>query len=130
MRREKSQELITERNNKIKDTLKSLIFPSVLALIIFGLIAFVINYQNIEKPEEIIEVRAFGGDDKPIVMENDELKFTMDPLTTQFTVEVKESGKVWRSNPEGAEDDSAALPEEKNKLQSPLLMSYAVETGL
>lgn len=130
MRREKSQELITERNNKIKETLKSLIFPSVLALIIFGLIFFVVNYQNIEKPEEIIEVRAFSGDEKPIVMENDELKFTMDPLTTQFTVEVKESGKVWKSNPDGATDDPAALPEEKNKLQSPLLMSYAVETGL
>ena len=56
MRREKSQELITERNNKIKDTLKSLIFPTVLALIIFGIIAFVINYQNVEKPEEIIEI--------------------------------------------------------------------------
>ena len=130
MRREKSQELITERNNKIKDTLKSLIFPTVLALIIFGIVAFVINYQNVEKPEEIIEVRAFSGDEKPVVMENDKLKFTMDPLTTQFTVEVKESGKVWRSNPEGAADDAAALPEEKNKLQSPLLMSYAVETGL
>ena len=130
MRREKSQELITERNNKIKETLQSLIFPTVLAAIIFGLIFFVINYQNIEKPEEIIEIRAFDGDDKPIVMENDELKFTMDPKTTQFTVLVKDSGKEWKSNPDGAANDSAALLEEKNKLQSPLLMSYAVETGL
>ena len=130
MRREKSQELITERNNKIKETLKSLIFPSVLALIIFGLIFFVINYQNIEKPEEVIEIRAYAGDEQPIVMENDELIFTMDPLTTQFTVEVKETGKVWSSNPEGAADDAIALPEEKNKLQSPLLLTYSIETGL
>ncbi|MBO4900309.1 MAG: hypothetical protein J5509_08445 [Lachnospiraceae bacterium] len=130
MRREKSQELITERNNKIKETLKSLIFPTVLAAIIFGLIFFVINYQNIEQPEEIIEIRAFAGDEKPIVMENDDLIFTMDPLTTQFTLEVKETGKVWYSNPQDASDDPIALPEEKNKLQSPLIMSYAVETGL
>ena len=130
MRREKSQELITERNNKIKDTLKSLIFPTVLAAIIFGLIFFVISYQNIEKPEEIIEVRAYAGDDKPVVMEDDELVFTMDPATTQFTVEVKESGKVWSSNPDGASSDPIALPEEKNKLQSPIIMSYSVETGL
>ncbi|SCY52877.1 hypothetical protein SAMN02910292_01963 [Lachnospiraceae bacterium XBB2008] len=130
MRREKNQELITERNNKIKETVKSLIFPTVLAAIIFGVIFFVINYQNIEKPEEVVEIRAFAGDEKPVVMENDYLIFTMDPLTTQFTVEVKETGKVWYSNPQGAADDPAALPEEKNKLQSPLLMSYAVETGL
>ena len=130
MKKERNQELITERNNKIKDTLKSLIFPGILALIIFGLIFFVINYQNIEKPEEIIEVHAFAGDETPIVMENDSLKFTMDPLTTQFTVEVKETGKIWRSNPEDAAGDSLALPEEKSKLQSPLIMSYAVETGL
>ena len=127
----KNQELITERNNKIKETLKSLIFPTVLALIILGLVVFVINYQNIEKPEPNIEVHAFAGDpDEPVVMENDKLKFTMDPVTTQFTVEVKDSGKVWHSNPEGAANDSIALMEEKNKLQSPLLMSYAVETGL
>ena len=82
----KNQELITERNNKIKETLKSLIFPTVFALIIMGLVVFVINYQNIEKPEPEIEVHAFAGDpEEPVVMENDKLKFTMDPVTTQFS---------------------------------------------
>ena len=123
-------EKLTERNNKIKEFLKSLIFPVVLTAIILVGVFVVINYQNMPEEEEIIEIHAFAGDDKPLVMENDALKFTMDPTTTQFTVEVKDSHKVWYSNPEGSQNDAAALPEEKNKLQSPLLLSYSVETGL
>ncbi len=125
-----NQELITERNNKIKETISSLIFPCVLTLIIGTGVFFVVNYQNTEEPEEIIEVRSYAGDETPLTMENDRLLFTMDPITTQFTVEVKDTGKVWHSNPEGADDDPAALAEEKGKLQSPLLMTYSVETGL
>ena len=120
----------TERNNKIKEFLKSLIFPVILTAIILIGVFVVINYQNKPEEEEIIEIHAFAGDDKPLVMENDALKFTMDPTTTQFTVEVKDSHKIWYSNPEGSQNDAAALPEEKNKLQSPLLLSYSVETGL
>lgn len=123
-------EKITERNNKIKENLKSLIFPSILALIILGLIYFVVHYQSKPKPEEIVEINAYSGDENDVVMENDSLKFVMDPLTTQFRIEVKDSGKVWYSNPEGAADDPKALAEEKGKLQAPLLMTYAIETGL
>ena len=132
MKKEKTvnNERITERNNKIKETLQSLIFPTVFALIILGLVWFVVHYQNIEKPQELIETHSYTGGEDPVVMENDKLLFTMDPLTTQFTIKVKETGKEWRSNPEGAANDSHALSEEKDKLRSPLLMSYAVETGL
>ncbi|MBQ7678326.1 MAG: hypothetical protein IJT34_00560, partial [Butyrivibrio sp.] len=125
-----NKELQTERRNEIVKTLKSFIAPGIFALIIFGLIYFVIHYQNIEAPEEIIPVHSYTGDEKPVVMENDRLIFTMDPVTTQFTVEVKDTHKIWRSNPENAMNDATALSEEKNKLMSPLLMSYAVETGL
>lgn len=125
-----NKELQTERRNEIIKTLKSFIAPGIFALIIFGLIYFVISYQNIEAPEEIIPVHSYAGDETSVVMENDRLLFTMDPLTTQFTVEVKDTHKVWHSNPENAMNDAAALTEEKNKLMSPLLMSYAVETGL
>ncbi len=123
-------EKITERNNKIREGLRNLIFPSVVALIILGLIYFVVHYQSKPKPEEIVEVNAYSGDEQDVVMENDSLKFVMDPLTTQFKIEVKDSGKVWYSNPEGAAEDTKALTEEKGKLQSPLLMTYAIETGL
>ena len=62
-----NKELITERNNKIKETLESLIFPVILTLIIGAGVFFVINYQNIEEPEEIIEVRSFAGDETPLL---------------------------------------------------------------
>lgn len=119
-----------ERRKAIIDTLKSMIVPGIACLIILGIVAFVVTYQNIEQPKEIIQPYAFAGDDKPVVMENDALVFTMDPATTQFEVKVKSSGKVWNSNPEGASSDPIALPEEKEKLQSTLVMSYCTEAGL
>lgn len=119
-----------ERRKAIIDTLKSMIFPLVLCAIIFLGIFVVINYQNAEVEPEIIPPYAFDGSDKQVVMENDALKFTMDPETTQFEVLVKSSGKVWKSNPEGAADDSLALPDEKARLQSTLVMSFNTETGL
>lgn len=119
-----------ERNAKIKKTIKSMIFPVILTAIILGGVYFVINYQNVEEEEEIIMLEGYSGGEEAIVIENDELLMTMDPITTQFTVKVKSSGAEWRSNPEGASEDAAALPEEKKKLQSTLLMTYSMDTGM
>lgn len=131
---EKTKKVLTERQverrNAIKATLKSFIFPTVLCLIIAGGIFVITNYKNNEAPEDPIQPYAYAGGEEPVVMENDELKFTMDPLTTQFELLVKESGKVWKSNPEGASNDSIALPEEKANLQSPLLIKFSTEAGL
>lgn len=129
MSRRISEEIRTERRKAAKDFLKSLIFPVILCAIILGAVFFVITYQNIEEEEEVIPINAYAGDDTPVVMESDNLLFTMDPLTTQFTVKVKSSGKTWHSNPDGVDSDNA-LQEEKNKLKSTLLMSYAVQAGL
>lgn len=120
---------VEKRNNRIK-FLKSLIFPVILTLIIVIGVLVVFNYQNAEEEQEIIAVEKYMGDEKPIVVENDKFKFTMDPMTTQFNVEVKETGKIWYSNPAGGASDSLALQDEKNRLQSTLLMSYMTETGL
>lgn len=119
-----------ERNAKIKKTIKSMIFPVILTAIILGGVYFVINYQNVEEAEEIIMLEGYSGTEDAIVVENDELVMTMDPITTQFTVKVKSSGAEWKSNPDGAADDALALPEEKKKLQSTLLMTYSMKTGL
>ena len=110
--------------------LKSLIFPIILCIIILIGVFVVINYDNAEEEEEIIRINAYEGSTSPIIVENDELKMTMDPQTTQFALEVKESGKVWYSNPQGAEADTIALPAEKGNLQSTLVMTYSVDTGL
>lgn len=129
-RRPVSNEIKTERRNARIATLKSLIFPAVLCAVIGIGIFIIINYQNKEEEEEIIPIHTFDQTDQDVVMENDSLLFTMDPETTQFTVLDKSSGQLWYSNPEDAENDSLALPEEKNKLRSTLLMSYAVTSGL
>lgn len=118
------------RKAAIIKQIKSLIGPGIICLLIAGAIAFVILYQSKETEQEPIEVRSFDGNDKPVVMENSKLKFTMDPLTTQFELVVKDTGKVWRSNPEDASDDPLALKNEKSKLQSTFLMTYTQVAGL
>lgn len=119
-----------ERRKAITDWLKSMIFPMILLVIIAIGIFVVVNYQNKPKEEEVIPVRAYAGDEKPLVLENDSLKLTMDPLTTQFELLVKDSGKIWYSNPQNIDDDPIALAEEKKRMNATLLMSYAVVNGL
>ena len=101
MRRRSAEQKREFRNSVIKN-LKALIVPGIFALIIAGLIFFVVTYQNAEVEEQIIPVHAYAGDGKEIVLENSELKLTFDPNTTYFNVLVKSSGKVWYSVPEDA----------------------------
>lgn len=120
----------TERRKEIIDTLKSLIFPLVLCAIIGAGIYVVINYQNVEDTTEIIQPNSYDGGEDPVIMESDNIVFTMDPLTTQFEIKVKSTGKVWKSNPDGVEDDAYALTDEKTKLRAPIVMTFNTETGL
>lgn len=128
--KKKLTEKQVERRKKIMDTVKSLIFPVILCLVIFAGIYVITNYQNVTEEQEIIQPYAYVEDDAPVVLESDKIKFTMDPSTTQFEVLVKETGKVWKSSPEGAESDPIALSEEKQALQSSLIMTYSTEAGL
>lgn len=63
------------------------------------------------------------------VLENNLIKFELDPATTQFTVTQKGSGKIWYSNPPEAASDPLALVREKNNMQSPFLIKYSTENG-
>lgn len=67
--------------------------------------------------------------DEEYILENDELIFTLDPETTQFTVENKETGKVWYSNPEDSNSDPIALFKEKNNMMSTFLLKYSNING-
>ena len=125
-----SEERKREIKNSIIKELKGMIFPAVLLAIIAGLIVFVMKYQARPKEEEIIEVHAYAGDETPLTLENDKIKFVMDPLTTHFDVTVKSSGKVWHSTAVGGADDSAAIADEKGRLQSDFLLTYGTESGL
>ena len=119
-----------ERAKRRNEFLRGILIPVAFCGLIAGGIYAAVRLQPGEAAEEPIQINSYTGDGKPVVMENDELLFTMDPKTTQFSVEVKDTGKVWYSNPQKAAQDPLALTDEKARLQSTLLMSYSVETGL
>lgn len=119
-----------EKRAAVIDTLKSLIFPCVVCAVIAVFVLFVINIANEEAEPVVVQPYAYSGDGSEIILENDELILTMDSLTTAFTVTQKSSGKVWTSTAIGGESDPIALSTEKNRLQSNLLLTYSIETGL
>ena len=129
-RRRVSVEAQTERRKAITDFLKSLIVPLIFCALIGAFVYFVIHFVNPEVVTEPVAPYGFDGQEDPLVMETDELLFTMDPTTTYFTITQKSTGKVWSSYIEDANTDSKALKNEKGKMQSNVLLSYAVTTGL
>lgn len=120
----------SERSRAIRKQLKSLIFPLIICAVIGVGIFVILNWKPAAEDEAAIRVRGYEGTDKPIVLENDSLKLTMDPLTTQFTLEVKKTGKIWYSNPQDVDNDNVALGLEKTNLKSTLLMSYCSSGGM
>lgn len=119
-----------ERKAAVIKWLKSMTAPLIITAVIAAAIAVIINFQTSSEPQKPIELRGYEGSTSPIVVENDKLKLTMDPTTTQFTLEVKETGKVWYSNPPEADSDPLALAAYKGRLQSTLLLTFSQSTGL
>ncbi len=115
---------------KIWKAVKPLIPSIIIALIIVGAVVYVANTKAPTEVKEPIPPYAFGGGEEPVVVDNGQLKLTMDPKTTEFSLEVKDSGKVWYSNPKDAAEDDKALDDQKNFLQSPFIMSYSITQGL
>lgn len=74
----------------------------------------------------------FNAEDypEPLVLENDKLKFTLDPNTTHFEVLNKADNSVWRSNPEDAAYDSMADQTNINYMQSTLILEYTNDIGV
>ena len=87
----------------------------LLAVVIFvTVIVFkLINVSKIVYPEFDFYEMDEKSLTKEYVLENNDLKFELDPATTQFTLLNKKSGKVWYSNPQNSDADSRALPKEK-----------------
>lgn len=86
------------------------------------------------KPQEqdkmIIEVASFEGSQDIYTLENEHLRFELDPMTTYFRVQDKHTDQVWDSNPLAAADDPIADPLSKKYLQSTLLLEYVTEGGI
>lgn len=129
MRKTVNPEIKKERRDAVVNWLKSLIVPVIICLIIGVGIYFIINYQNVKEIQPSVVPEGYDGGEDPIVLENSDYKLTLDPISTQISLEVKSSGKVWYSNPATADADSIALTSEKGNLKSPLIMQYATEQG-
>ena len=115
---------------------KSLIRRLIPWIIILAALAALVIFVGIplygQQEEEITNPPAiafYDGDGAALTMENDRLLFEMDSNTTQFQVTDKESGKVWRSNPEGAEQDRIAKSLNKDMLSSTLIVTYTTSGG-
>lgn len=129
MKKEKSVKK-AEIKAAIIEKLKGLAVPVILlAIILIGLIV-IFTYENKTDEGQKVAIRGYDGDGSAIVLENDKLKMTFNSATTQFEILVKDTGKVWYSTPTDAANDALALTAEKDKLQSTLLMSYSIVSGL
>lgn len=106
-----------------KKKLTCLLLAATLALGMTGC-----GEENAE--EESVEVYGYVEDKKEYTLENEYLKLTLDPETTQFTLEEKENGKVWYSNPQDLSGETIANSAAKAGLQSTLMIQYSTSTGV
>ena len=112
--------------------IRRLIALIVALAVIAALVVFVfipIYTKSDDQNLEQVTLRSNSDVEKQYVLENDALRFVLDGKTTQFTLENKRTGRVWRSNPENPDDDPIALGTEKNKMRSTLLLTYATSEG-
>ena len=91
---------------------------------------YLIKFQKPEGDGDTIEIRSYAGEEEDVVIENDFLKLTMDATTTQFSVLVKETGKVWYSNAQNTDTDGIALTSEKDRLNSTIAITYSDASGV
>ena len=76
------------------------------------------------------QIMYYEGDTKPVVMENDQLRFELDPKTTYFKVIDKQTGNEWLSNPVDASKDPIAGSANKEVLQSTVIVTYTTSSGV
>lgn len=129
MKKDKSVRKAEFKKAAIKQ-LKSLIAPMIFLLVVVAAVLVIFLLKSPEEEEVKIELIKYEEDDHEIVLENKDLKLTMDSATTQFEVLVKKTGKVWYSTPQNAANDSKALPVTKENLQSTLILTYTNKEGV
>ena len=101
---------------------------AILGFLTYIVIRLVNVGKEVQPPFDYFEYDA-GSQPDSYVLENKNIKFELDPKTTQFTVTQKGTGKIWYSNPPQAKSDPLALSKEKNNMMSPLLLKYSTING-
>ena len=110
-----------------KSLIRRLIPWLIAAAVLACLIIFVfvpIYSQKEELNEEQPVIAYYEGNEKALTMENEDLVFTMDPMTTRFQVVEKATGRTWDSTPKDADKDPIALTANKEALGATLLIGY------
>ena len=115
-----------------KPTLKTWIGLGLTLAILGFLTYIVIRLVNVGKVvQPLFDYYEYSEAKKSsdYILENDSIRFEMDPATTGFTVLQKNTGRIWYSNPKDAMSDKLALSKEKNNMMSTVLIKYSTENG-
>ncbi|HWT76825.1 MAG TPA: DUF5696 domain-containing protein [Mobilitalea sp.] len=83
-----------------------------------------------EVQNKVIDTYVYVQDKDSYVLENDNLKLTLDPKTTYFQVLDKANNSTWDSNPADAADDALADDQSIKYLQSTLMIEYCDDAGI
>lgn len=114
----------------VVEALKRLIAPAVFILII-AIAAFALSRLSKKEDVELpIDIRSFDGSVTECVLENDQLRFELNPDNTQFTVTDKKTGEVWYSNPPDVTSESATIASDVDRIKSTLILTYSTVNGV
>jgi len=119
-----------EMKTAVIKQLKSLVVPVIILMVIIAAVFVIVFMKEEEEPIEIIKVSSYEGKETNLIMDNEYLTFSMDSMTTGFTVTVKSTGQTWHSNPPEASEDPIALSDEMDKLKSTLTLTYSTINGV
>lgn len=118
-----------EENEK-KSIVGSILKIFIPIAIVAAIVIVILNIEPEEEIKEVLDVYSLSTDESKFVLENDQLKFTLDSATTQFELKVKDTGAVWYSNPQDIDSDTKALPADKSNLNSTLMITYGNMNGV
>lgn len=103
-------------------------------LLKIGLVlTLILVFTGCKKQDDIdttLEVNSYIQEKEVYSLENDNLKFTLDPKTTFFEVLDKKNNTVWNSNPLDSDNDPQADAQRKKYLKSTLLIEYTNQIGI
>ncbi len=118
--------------NKKKSILRILLPWMIAAALIAALVIFVgIPLYGPQEEEQLAQpmIAFYEDGKKPLIMENENLLFEMDPATTHFKLTEKATGREWLSNPADADKDKVAVSTNKAVLQSTMIVTYSSSSG-
>ncbi len=118
-----------KRRNWIRTIIVWAVLLIALALLVWKVFLPLFDTSE-EVTDNVVETYGYDGETAICALENDILRFELDPATTHFTVTDKRSGAVWYSSPPDADKDPIALPVEKNRLNSDITLVYSLSTGM